>query len=108
MGDKGSPAGNSIRLPDAYAPATQKTYFGISKNMTENFAFTYPQSKCVCKVLLKINTFCYTCKKDKNYHVKCLIFSTKLCLLYTHHVTHRFVVKPLYGHIAREDVRAEF
>jgi hypothetical protein len=35
-------------------------------------------------------------------------FSIKLCLFYTRHITRRFIVKRLYGHIAREDVRANF
>jgi hypothetical protein len=73
----------SIRLPGVYATSTQKTYFRMSKKLAKNFAFTYPQYKCVCKDSPKTDTFYDLCKKDKNYHVKCLIFSTKVCL-FTH------------------------
>jgi hypothetical protein len=76
--------------------------------MTKNFVFTYPQSKCVCKVSSKTDTFCGLFKTDKNCHVKCLTFSTKLCLFYTCHITCRFVVKQLYGHVASKDVSVNF
>jgi hypothetical protein len=50
------------------------------RNMIKKIASTYLQSKRVCKVSSKINTLCGLCKKDKNCHVKCHIFSTKFCL----------------------------
>jgi hypothetical protein len=39
---------------------------------------------------------------------KCLIFSIKFYLFYTRHMTRRFVVQRLCGHVAHEDVRANF
>jgi hypothetical protein len=36
------------------------------------------------------------------------IFSTKFYLFYTHHMTSQFAVQRLCGHVAREDVRANF
>jgi hypothetical protein len=80
----------------------------MPKKLIKNFAFTYLQSKCICKVLPKTNIFYGLCKKEKNYHVKCLIFSTKICPFYTRHTTRRFIVKRLYRYVACEDGRADF
>jgi hypothetical protein len=82
-------------------------YFKI-KNLIKCFVFTYIQSKCVCKVLPKTDTFYGICKKDKNCHVKCPIFSIKFYLCYTRHIKRRFIVQRLYEHVAHEDVRVDF
>jgi hypothetical protein len=76
--------------------------------MINFFAFTYPKSKRVCKVLLKIDIFHGICKKTK------IVISNALFLapnfdFFTRHVTRRFVAaKRLCGHVTREDLCANF
>jgi hypothetical protein len=43
----------------------QKIYFGMLRKLDQKFAFTYPQSKCVCKVLPKTKKIYGLCKKTK-------------------------------------------
>jgi hypothetical protein len=73
------------------------------KNLTTNFALTYSQSKRICKVSPKTNTFCSLCKKDKSCHWNAL-FLHQIFSFYTR----RFFVQRLCGHVACEDVRANF
>jgi hypothetical protein len=47
-------------------------------------------------------------KKTKKINEKCLIFSTNFFLFYTRETARRFIVKRLCGHVAHEDVRADF
>jgi hypothetical protein len=78
------------------------------KKLTKKFAYTYPPSKCVCKIPPKINTFYGLRIKDKNSHVECLIFSVKIYLFYIRHTICRFIVKRLCGYVAREHVHEDF
>jgi hypothetical protein len=95
--------------------------------MTENFAFTYQQSKCVCKVSPKPILFVVYVKKTKIVMSNALFlaqnfvflhapYNTAICCETTlwasssrrYHITRQFVVKQLCGHLAHEDVRANF
>jgi hypothetical protein len=58
--------------------------------------------------LPKTDTFYGICKKDKNCHVKCPIFSIKFYLCYTRHIKRRFIVQRLYEHVAHKDVCVDF
>jgi hypothetical protein len=53
--------------------------------MTENFAFTYPQSKCVCKVSPKIDTFMAYVKKTKIIMSNALFLAPNFVFLHTPH-----------------------
>jgi hypothetical protein len=95
--------------PRCICPLYPKNIFqNVKKKSTKFFAFTYSQSKSVCKFLPKTDTFCGLCKKDKNCHLKCHSFSTTFNLFYTRHMTRRFVVQRFCGHVAHKDVRAHF
>jgi hypothetical protein len=74
--------GNSIRLLGAYAPSTQKTYFEILKKLTKNFTL-HIHNLSVFVMFCQKDMFCGLCKKEKNSHVKCLIFSIKF-IFFTH------------------------
>jgi hypothetical protein len=87
---------------------SKKHILECQKKLSKIFGFIYPQSKRVCKVSLETDNFYGVRKKDNNCHVKYLIFSTKICLFYARHTARRFIVKRLYGHVAYEDVRADF
>jgi hypothetical protein len=90
-------------------PLPKKTYFEISKKkkLTKFFTYTYSQTKRVCKVPPKTDTVCGLWKQD-NCHVKYLIFSTKFYLFYAHHMTRRFIVQQLCGHVASENICTNF
>jgi hypothetical protein len=85
-----------------------KNIFQNIKKIDKKIPFTYSQSKRICKISLKTVMFYGLCKKLKNCHIKCLIFSTKFYLFYTRHITRRFIVLQLCGYVASEDVRANF
>jgi hypothetical protein len=75
--------GNSIRLPGAYSPSTQKIYFEVLKNF-DKIIYLYISTIYVCSSsFTKTDTICGLCKKEKNYHVKSLTFSTEFCLFNT-------------------------
>jgi hypothetical protein len=82
-----------------------KNIFKNVKKIWPKVLHLHPQSKCVCKVSPKIDTFYGLYKKYKNWHVKYFIFSTKICLFNIRHMTNRFIVK---RHVACEDVCADF
>jgi hypothetical protein len=88
--------GNSIRLRLHMLPLPKKHISKCLKKLTI-FSFTYSQSKHICKVSTKTDTFCGP-----------LFLAPRYYLFYTRHMTRQFVVHRPYGHAAREDVRADF
>jgi hypothetical protein len=107
-------SGNLIRLLSAYAPSTQKIYFKMSKKLTKSFAFKYSQSKRVYKFRRKaLHYVVYVkrhvvCKKIKIIMWNVLFLAPNFMFFYTRHMTRRFVVQRLCGHVTREDVSANF
>jgi hypothetical protein len=76
--------------------------------LIENSTCTSSQYMCISQILWETDIFYGLCKKEKNYPVKSLIFSTEFFPFYTRQMTNRFFMKWLCGRVECEDVHADF
>lgn len=99
--------GNSILAPRCICSLDRKIFFELSKIFDKKLHIHI----YLCSLIqfdYKTEIFCGLCKKDKKFHVKNIIFSTKFYLFYTGHKTTQFFMKRLHADVACEDLRANF